>query len=73
YSNRKGWVFDINPEISDTLLINQFQELKQKGAKYFVVTEIENYKSHTEFLKHIINTCKEVVIDEGYRIYQISE
>jgi len=73
YCNRKGWILDISNEASDDIAINLFESYKNAGAKYLIISEIENYRSHKKFLNYILDNCEEVVVDYGYRIYKMKQ
>jgi 4-amino-4-deoxy-L-arabinose transferase-like glycosyltransferase len=71
YCNRKGWRLDLNPAISDKQLIKQVEQYKTSGAKYLIITEIDKYTEHEEFLRYVLDTYKEIIVAKGYRIYKL--
>lgn len=71
YCNRKGWAFPLDKELKDEYLIEKYKTFRSKGARYFVMTEVENYEQHKKFLSYVLDDCDEIVVEKGYRIYRL--
>ena len=70
YCNRKGWRFNFDAD--DSTLIKKFNEFKDNGCKYFVVTELNEFDKFPEFRKYVENNNKLKASEQGFLIFKIN-